>query len=57
MIDFKKHCCICGKLRCTHEIDDLFLCDKHFIMVIGTMTFEGPDDYWHFENIEDLKLF
>ena len=57
MIDFKKNCCICHKLGCKSEIDGHYLCDKHRSMVIGFMTFEGPDDEWHFYNTEDLKLF
>lgn len=56
MVDFKKNCCICHKLGCKSEIDGYYLCDKHRLMVIGTMTFEGPDDEWHFDNEEDLKL-
>lgn len=56
MVDFKKNCCICHKLGCENEIDGHYLCDKHRSMVIGVMTFEGPDDEWHFDNEEDLKL-
>lgn len=57
MIDFKKHCCICLKLGCKHEIDNLYLCDKHFDMLLcAGQLFEGEDDEWHFENKEDLKL-
>lgn len=56
MIDFKKNCCICHKLGCKQEIDGHYLCHNHFVMVIGTMTFEGPDDEWHFDDEKDLEL-
>ncbi len=58
MIDFKKNCCICHKLgyKSESEIDGHYLCDKHRLMVIGFMTFEGQDDEWHFYDEKDLEL-
>lgn len=67
MVDFKKlleksRCCICGTpgliSNYTQNVDGCQLCEKHSKMFLNSgLMHEGADDLWHFDNIEDLKLF